>query len=89
MSLSAEALQLESDAPKSAATVRPPVEDAFTKERELVVRDDAEVVARYVLPDTVSPVVEAFPSVVFPVTSSVDEKTPVVPVIAPRLATVA
>jgi hypothetical protein len=46
MSLSAEALQLESDAPKSAATVRPPVDDALPKERELVVRDDAEVVAR-------------------------------------------
>jgi hypothetical protein len=31
----------------------------------------------------------ALVSVVFPVTSSVDEKTPVVPVIAPRFATVA
>jgi len=51
MSLSAEALQLESDAPKSAATVRPPVDDALVKFKILVVRlvdvrDDAVVVAR-------------------------------------------
>jgi hypothetical protein len=32
---------------------------------------------------------EALVSVVFPVTSSVDESVPVVPVIAPRLDTVA
>jgi hypothetical protein len=36
----------------------------------------------------VSPVVDASPSVVFPVTSSVEENTPVVPEMAPREDTV-
>lgn len=114
MSLSVEALQLESAAPKRLVTVRPPVEEALVKLRMVVVRlfevnEDAVVVARvdvpetfkskdarvfdvsevavvvakYEEPETVRLVVEAFVSVVFPVTSSVEENVPVVPVIAP------
>ena len=89
MSLSVDALQFESAAPKSEATVSPPVEDALVKLMKLEVsvleeRDVAVVVAKNVLPDTV----RAEVSVVFPVTLSVEEKIPVVPVIAPKDATV-
>ena len=52
------------------------------------VRDDAVVVARYVCPETVRPVEEARPRVVFPVTSRVEAKFPVVKVEAPKLDTV-
>lgn len=44
------------------------------------------VEASTVWPSTVSEVAEALVSVVLPVTSNVEENTPVVPVIAPRLA---
>ena len=93
MSLSVDALHVESDAPKRFPTVSPPVEDALVKLMKLEVsvleeRDVAVVVAKKVLPDTVSADVEALVSVVFPVTLSVEEKIPVVPVIAPRDATV-
>jgi hypothetical protein len=93
MSLSVDALQFESAAPKSEATVSPPVEDALVKLMKLEVsvleeRDVAVVVAKNVLPDTVRAEVEALERVVFPVTLSVEEKIPVVPVIAPKDATV-
>ena len=82
-----------SDAPKRFPTVSPPVEDALVKLMKLEVsvleeRDVAVVVAKNVLPDTVRAEVEALERVVFPVTLSVEEKIPVVPVIAPKDATV-
>jgi hypothetical protein len=52
------------------------------------VPDTESVPPTTTLPDAVIAVAEAFVSVVFPVTSRVDEKLPVVPVIAPREATV-
>jgi hypothetical protein len=93
MSLSVEALQFESAAPKRVPTVIPPVEDALVKLRTLAVkplavREDTVVVARNVWLDTERLVVEALERVVFPVTVSAEEKTPVVPVIAPSIATV-
>jgi hypothetical protein len=93
MSLSVEALQFESAAPKRLPRVSPPVEEALAKLRTLAVkplavREDTVVVARVVIPEMVSAVAEALESVVFPVTLSVEEKTPVVPVIAPSIATV-
>lgn len=73
-----EALQFESAAPKRLATVSPPVDEALVKVRslvvrELVVRRDADVVA----------------SVEVPVTPSAEESSALVPVIEPRLDTVA
>jgi hypothetical protein len=93
MSLSVEALQFASAAPKRVPTVSPPVEDALVKLRTLAVkplavREDTVVVARNVWLDTERLVVEALESVVFPVTLSVEEKIPVVPVRAPSVATV-
>ena len=89
MSLSVEALQLESAAPKRLPRVSPPVEEALVKLRTLAVkplavRVDTVVVARKVWLDTERLVVEALERVVFPVTVSVEEKIPVVPVIAPK-----
>ena len=57
MSFSVDALQDESDAPKRAARVSPPVEDALPK---------------YVCPLTVIEVAEAFVSVVWPVALMVE-----------------
>jgi hypothetical protein len=45
-SFSVELLQDERLAPKSVARVRPPVDDALMKERLLVVREVADIVAR-------------------------------------------
>lgn len=88
-SFSVEVLQAERDAPKRDATVRPPVEDAAVKERLVAVSEEAVVVAKVVVPRTlkrsevVKLEVEAFVSVVFPVTLRVEEKLPVDPTSAP------
>jgi hypothetical protein len=93
MSLSVEALQFESAAPKRLPRVSPPVEEALPKDktpddRLVDNRLDTVVVASVVIPEMVSAVADALESVVFPVTVRVEEKTPVVPVIAPSVATV-
>jgi hypothetical protein len=108
-SFSVDALHAESDAPKRAARVRPPVEEALTKERALVVRPVVEALPSTVWPETVRAVAEAVErvlcpealkvevkrlfavkieedalvSVVCPVTLSVEEKDPMVPMSAP------
>jgi hypothetical protein len=51
-SFSVDVLQDVKLAPKSDARVRPPVEEALRKERELVVSEDAVVVARVEVPST-------------------------------------
>ena len=99
-SFSVDVLQVLKLAPKRDARVSPPVEDALPKMRlvaeRLVVEAFTSVVCpvtpsappRTVFPDTVRLVLDVLPSVVLPVTLSVEENTPVVPVIAPRLAIV-
>ncbi|MEN9552225.1 MAG: hypothetical protein RI935_602 [Candidatus Parcubacteria bacterium] len=88
-SFSVDVLHAVKLAPKSDARVRPPVEDAFRKERPLVVREDAVVVASVDVPSTLKRpdverlVVDALVKVVFPVTLSVEEKDPVVPMSDP------
>jgi hypothetical protein len=72
MSLSVEALHDVRFAPKREARVSPPVDDALVKYSVFAVSAEDD----------------ALPSDVCPVTESVDVKLPVVPVIAPRLATV-
>jgi hypothetical protein len=73
MSLSVDALHDVRLAPKREARVSPPVDEAFVNERKEEVRLVAVVVARVLVPST----------------ERVEEKEAVVPVIAPRLATVA
>jgi hypothetical protein len=82
-------------APNRDARVRPPVEEALRKKRELDVRLDTVVVAKVEVPKTESRllvtrlldmdrfVAEALERVVFPVTFKVEEKDPVVPMSAP------
>jgi hypothetical protein len=88
-SFSVDVLQALRLAPKRDARVSPPVLDALENESEVTVREDAVVVARVVVPstlkrrDVVRLVVEALVSVVSPVTLSVEEKEPAVPMSAP------
>lgn len=90
MILSPEPLQLVArPAPNTVVRVRAPVDEALVKLSLVAVRSDTDVVANTEKPDTVSAVVEALDRVVLPVTSNVEDKLAVVPVIAPRLEIVA
>ena len=81
-SFSVEVLHDERLAPKSDASVSPPVDEALPKER-LVVVARAEVI----VPVTVADDMVVVARVVVPRAARVDEKLPVVKVEAPRLAT--
>ncbi len=93
-SFSVDELQAVRLAPNSEARVSPPVEEALVNtrledRRLLEVRLDTVVVASVVVPNTlkrplvVTLVVDALARVVSPVTFSVDENVPVVPMRAP------
>jgi hypothetical protein len=81
-SFSVDVLHAVRFAPKSDARVSPPVEEALPKERLVVVASEEVMV-----PETVSDVAVVVARVEVPEIERVEEKSPVVPLIAPRLET--